>query len=300
MMAEEASKLPLRRLEPPILKFIKVAIPTDLERLHQHQHNIEKFQRSRQWEKLHQEHINSSRTVQQLRSNLREMEKLCGRVRSADAEALETLVQPIRDRASTAIQEFLQMHADAVNRPSFHETIGTDFHETITTDSDKLHSYGETGVTGSSVTQTQLLLPEIPSEQNAAESWDTLAEDLLELDGLVQEFSTIVHAQQEKIDSIEANVSIAAANVEEGTQSLGKAARLKLAVLPVAGAVVGGVLGGPLGLLAGFKVAGVAAAVGGGLLGFAGGNIIQRKRKEKIDLQLQQLKSNNNSKNDTQ
>ncbi|KAK7147312.1 hypothetical protein R3I94_009984 [Phoxinus phoxinus] len=299
-MAEEAGKLPLRRLEPPILKFIKVAVPTDLERLHQHQHNIEKFQRSRQWDKLHQEHINSSRTVQQLRSNLREMEKLCGRVRSADAEALETLVQPIRDRASTAIQEFLQMHADAVNRPSFQKTIGTDFHETIGTDSDKLHGYGETDVPGSSVTQTQLLLPEIPSEQNAAESWDTLAEDLLELNGLVEEFSTIVHAQQEKIDSIEANVSIAAANVEEGTRSLGKAARLKLAVLPVAGAVVGGVLGGPLGLLAGFKVAGVAAAVGGGLLGFAGGNIIQRKRKEKIDLQLQQLKSNNNSKNDTQ
>lgn len=79
-----------------------------------------------------------------------------------------------------------------------------------------------------------------------------------------------------------------------------QAAHSKLAVLPVAGAVVGGVLGGPLGLLAGFKVAGVVAAVGGGLLGFAGGNMIQKKRKEKIDLQLQQLKSNNNSKNDTQ
>ncbi|KAK9961116.1 hypothetical protein ABG768_008926 [Culter alburnus] len=292
MMAEEAGKLPLRRLEPPILKFIKVAIPTDLERLHQHQHNIEKFQRGRQWDKLHQEHINSSRTVQQLRSNLREMEKLCGRVRSADVEDLEKLVQPIRDRASTAIQEFLQIHSDAINRPCLHETIGTA--------SDKLHSDGDTDVPGSPVTQTQLLLPEIPPEQNAAESWDTLAEDLLELNGLVQEFSTIVHAQQEKIDSIEANVSIAAANVEEGTQSLGKAARSKLAVLPVAGAVVGGVLGGPLGLLAGFKVAGVVAAVGGGLLGFAGGNMIQQKRKERIDLQLQQLKSNNNSKNDTQ
>ncbi|XP_067304689.1 syntaxin-17 [Pseudorasbora parva] len=300
MMAEEGGKLPFRRLEPPILKFIKVAIPTDLERLHQHQHNIEKFQRSSQWDKLHQEHINSSRTVQQLRSNLREMEKLCGRVRSADSEALEQLVQPVRDRASTAIQEFLQIHSDAVNRPCFHETINTDFHETLGTASDKLHSDGDADVPGSSVTQTQLLLPQIPPEQNAAESWDSLAEDLLELNGLVQEFSTIVHAQQEKIDSIEANVSIAAANVEEGTQSLGKAARLKLAVLPVAGAVVGGVLGGPLGLLAGFKVAGVATAVGGGLLGFAGGNIIQRKRKERIDLQLQQLKSNNNSKNDTQ
>ncbi|XP_059423914.1 syntaxin-17 [Carassius carassius] len=297
MMAEEAGKLPLRRLEPPIQKFIKVAIPTDLERLHQHQHNIEKFQRNGQWDKLHQEHINSSRTVQQLRSNLREMEKLCGRVRSADAEALEKLVQPIRDRASAGIQEFLRNHSDAINRPDA-PTIST--HENISTGSETLHSDGDTGLPGSPVTQTQLLLPEISPEQNAAESWDSLAEDLLELNGLVNEFSTLVHAQQEKIDSIEANVSIAAANVEEGTQSLGKAARLKMAVLPVAGALVGGVLGGPLGLLAGFKVAGVAAAVGGGLLGFAGGNLIQRKKKERIDLQLQQLKSNNNSKNDTQ
>ncbi|KAL1259556.1 hypothetical protein QQF64_010133 [Cirrhinus molitorella] len=290
MMAEEAGKLPLRRLEPPIQKFIKVAIPTDLERLHQHQHNIEKFQRNSQWDKLHQEHINSSRTVQQLRSNLREMEKLCGRVRSADAEALEKLVQPIRDRASTAIQEFLQIHSDAVNKSDV-LVIRKASHETA---SDTLHSDGDTGVPGSLVTQTQLLLPEIPPEQNAAESWDSLAEDLQELNGLVNEFSTLVHAQQEKIDSIEANVSLAAANVEEGTRSLGKAARLKLAVLPVAGAVVGGVLGGPLGLLAGFKVAGVAAAVGGGLLGFAGGNLIQQKRKERIDLHLQELQSNNN------
>uniref|UniRef100_A0A9J8CNP1 Syntaxin 17 n=2 Tax=Cyprinus carpio TaxID=7962 RepID=A0A9J8CNP1_CYPCA len=279
-MADEAGKLPLRRLEPPIQKFIKVAIPTDLERLHQHQHNIEKFQRNGQWDKLHQEHINSSRTVQQLRSNLREMEKLCGRVCSADAEDLEKLVQPIRERASAAIQEFLRIHSDAINRPD------------VPTISD-----GDTGLPGSPVTQTQLLMPEITPEQNAAESWDSLAEDLLELNGLVNEFSTL---SVTCIDSIEANVSIAAANVEEGTQSLGKAARSKLAVLPMAGAVVGGVLGGPLGLLAGFKVAGVAAAVGGGLLGFAGGNLIQRKKKERIDLQLQHLKSNNNSKNDTQ
>lgn len=291
-MVEEAGKLPLRRLESPIQKFTKVAIPTDLERLHQHQHNIEKFQRSKQWDKLHQEHINSSRTVQQLRSNLREMEKLCARVCSADAEALENLVQPIRDRASTAIQEFLRIHSDVVNRPCIQES--TDLHIASNTS----HSDGDTDVPDSPVFQNQLLLPEIPAEQNAAESWDSLAEDLVELSGLVNEFSAVVHSQQEKIDSIEANVSIAAANVEEGTRSLGKAARSKLAVLPVAGALVGGVLGGPLGLLAGFKVAGVVAAVGGGLLGFAGGNLIQRKRKERIDVQLQQLKSNNNGNND--
>uniref|UniRef100_A0AAY4DS94 STX17-like N-terminal domain-containing protein n=1 Tax=Denticeps clupeoides TaxID=299321 RepID=A0AAY4DS94_9TELE len=62
-MADLASKLPLKRLESPIQKFTKVAVPTDLQRLQQHQHNIEKFQRLQQWDRLHQEHVNASRTV---------------------------------------------------------------------------------------------------------------------------------------------------------------------------------------------------------------------------------------------
>lgn len=86
------------------------------------------------------------------------------------------------------------------------------------------------------VNQTQLLLPVIPLNESAAESWDTLEEDLKELSGLVTEFSLLVHSQQEKIDSIEENVNTAAANVEEGTRSLGKAVGYRLAVLPVAGA----------------------------------------------------------------
>lgn len=35
---------------------------------------------------------------------------------------------------------------------------------------------GDTGVPGSPVLQKQLLLPEIPVDQNAAESWESLAE----------------------------------------------------------------------------------------------------------------------------
>ncbi|KAG7317842.1 hypothetical protein KOW79_018877 [Hemibagrus wyckioides] len=272
-MADEDGKMTLRRLEAPIQKFIKVVIPTDLERLHKHQYNIEKFHRNSQWDKLHQEHINASRTVQQLRSNLREMEKLCQRVRSAEAPALEKLVQPIRDRALVATRDFLRLHSDSINQPGPHpqQSDSTDTHAA----SDSAYSEEDVGGAESPVTQFQVQLPAIPAEQNAAESWDLLEE-----------------AQQEKIDSIEANVSSAAANVEEGTRSLGKAARSSLAVLPVAGAVVGTILAGPLGLLAGFKVAGVAAAVGGGLLGFAGGNLIQRKKKERVELQLQRLNTN--------
>uniref|UniRef100_A0AAZ3P4S5 Syntaxin-17 n=1 Tax=Oncorhynchus tshawytscha TaxID=74940 RepID=A0AAZ3P4S5_ONCTS len=272
-MSEEGGKLTLRRLEGPINKFTKVALPTDLERLQRHHSNILKFQHSGQWDRLHQEHINASRTVQQLRANVREMEKLCGHIRPEDGPALERLVQPIRDRASAAVQDFLLLHSNPAPLPQ--ATRG---------------SYGDDlGREPPPVNQTQLLLPVIPLNESAAESWDTLEEDLKELSGLVTEFSLLVHSQQEKIDSIEENVNTAAANVEEGTRSLGKAVGYRLAVLPVAGAVLGGVLGGPLGLLVGFKAAGGGSSAWRGALGFAGGNLVQKKRRARVESQMNQL-----------
>nr|XP_020462802.1 syntaxin-17 [Monopterus albus] len=279
-MAEEGNKLTLRRLEAPIHKFIKVALPTDLERLQKHHNNILKYQHNQQWDRLHQEHINASRTVQQLRANIREMEKLCARVRVEDADALEALVKPVRDRASAAAQDFLLLHSNPTSAPAAQPT---------SCGSSSWHADDEVGEEPVSDRQIQLYLPEIPADQSAAESWDNLEVDLKELSGLVMEFSLLVHSQQEKMDSIEGNVNTAATNVEEGTKSLGKAVGYKLAVLPVAGALLGGVLGGPLGLLAGFKVAGVAAAIGGGALGFAGGSLVKKHRKAQLDLQMKKL-----------
>lgn len=283
-MAEEGNKLTLRRLEAPIHKFIKVALPTDLERLQKHHNNILKYQHSQQWDRLHQEHINASRTVQQLRANIREMEKLCGRVRTEDAAALEALVQPVRDRSLRAAQDFLLLHSNPLPQPSSPPAAPPS-----SCGSSSCHADDDVGHEPVSGRQIQLHLPEIPSDQSAAESWDNLEENLKELSGLVTEFSLLVHSQQEKIDSIEDNVNTAAANVEEGTRSLGKAVGYKMAVLPVAGAILGGVLGGPIGLLAGFKVAGLAAAVGGGALGYASGNLVQKHQRALVDLQMKQL-----------
>ncbi|XP_029957971.1 syntaxin-17 isoform X2 [Salarias fasciatus] len=210
-MAEEGNKLTLRRLEAPLHKFIKVALPTDLERLQKHHNNILKYQHSQQWDRLHQEHINASRTVQQLRANMREMEKLCARVRPEDAAALEALVKPVRDRASEAARDFLLLHSNPLETPPSSPATRPS--------SGGSSDPGEEPVSGQ---QIQLQLPEIPPDQSAAESWDNLEEDLKALSGLVMEFSLLVHSQQEKIDSIEDNVNRAAANVEEGTRSLGK------------------------------------------------------------------------------
>ncbi|XP_006741160.1 syntaxin-17 [Leptonychotes weddellii] len=284
-MSEDEEKVKLRRLEPAIQKFIKIVIPTDLERLRKHQINIEKYQRCRIWDKLHEEHINAGRTVQQLRSNIREMEKLCLKVRKDDLILLKRMIDPVKEEASAATAEFLQLHLESVEelkkqfndeetllQPSLTRsmTVGGTFHT------------AEAEADPQNMTQVYAL-PEIPRDQNAAESWETLEADLIELSQLVTDFSLLVNSQQEKIDSIEDHVNRAAVNVEEGAKNLGKAAKYKLAALPVAGALIGGVVGGPIGLLAGFKVAGIAAALGGGVLGFTGGKLIQRKKQKMME-----------------
>ncbi|EHB02280.1 Syntaxin-17 [Heterocephalus glaber] len=283
-MFENEEKVKLRRLEPAIQKFTKIVIPTDLERLRKHQINIEKYQRCRIWDKLHEEHINAGRTVQQLRSNIREMEKLCLKVRKDDLILLKRMIDPVKEAASAATAEFLQLHLasveelkkqfndeEALLQPSLTRsmTVGGAIHT----------PEAEAEADSQSLTQIYAL-PEIPRDQNAAESWETLEADLIELNQLVTDFSLLVN---EKIDSIADHVNTAAVNVEEGTKNLGKAAKYKLAALPVAGALIGGVVGGPIGLLAGFKVAGIAAALGGGVLGFTGGKLIQRRKQKMME-----------------
>ncbi|PKU48862.1 syntaxin-17 [Limosa lapponica baueri] len=283
-MSEDDEKVKLRRIEPAIQKFIKVAIPTDLERLRKHQINIEKYQRCRLWDRLHEEHINAGRTVQQLRANMREMEKLCLRVRQEDIPVLQRMINPVKEEASFAIKDFLQLHSQSAEelKKQLEGQEDASLTRSATVGGETL-SNTEVKDGSQSLIQIYSRLPEIPQEENAAESWETLEEDLIQLSQLVTDFSLLVSSQQEKIDRIEDHVNSAAVNVEEGTKNLGKAAKYKLAALPVAGAVIGGVVGGPIGLLAGFKVAGIAAALGGGILGFTGGKLIQRRKQKVIE-----------------
>ncbi|XP_004645283.1 syntaxin-17 [Octodon degus] len=284
-MFEDDEKVKLRRLEPAIQKFTKIVIPTDLDRLRKHQINIEKYQRCRIWDKLHEEHINAGRTVQQLRSNIREMEKLCLKVRKDDLILLKRMIDPVKEEASAATAEFLQLHLESVEelkkQCSDEETLIEPSLTRSMTVGGAIHT-PEAEAGSQSLTQIYAL-PEIPRDQNAAESWETLEADLIELSQLVTDFSILVNSQQEKIDSIADHVNTAAVNVEEGTKNLGKAAKYKLAALPVAGALIGGMVGGPIGLLAGFKVAGIAAALGGGVLGFTGGKLIQRRKQKMME-----------------
>ncbi|EDL78196.1 syntaxin 17, isoform CRA_a [Rattus norvegicus] len=213
-MSEDEEKVKLRRLEPAIQKFTKIVIPTDLERLKKHQINIEK----------------------QLRSNIREMEKLCLKVHKDDLILLKRMIDPMKEAAAAATAEFLQLHLESVEelkKQVKNEEALLQPSLTRSTTIDGVHT-GEAEAASQSLTQIYAL-PEIPRDQNAAESWETLEADLIELSHLVTDMSLLVNSQQEKIDSIADHVNSAAVNVEEGTKNLQKAAKYKLAALPVAG-----------------------------------------------------------------
>ncbi|XP_040288562.1 syntaxin-17 [Bufo bufo] len=266
-MLESEQTVPYRRLEAAAQKFAKVVIPTDLERLRNHQINIEKYQRCRSWEQLHKEHINARRTVQQLQANMQDMETLFLKVKKEDIQALSKVLQPVKDTALASIREFLEIHSKSVE----------DLHERNVFDVPNNFATKEPSCENSPSIQIDAQFIEI-QDPNASESWNTLEKDLLDLNEIINEFSHMVHAQQEKIDSIEDHVNTAAVNVEEGTKNLGKALKYKLSLLPAAGALIGGIVGGPIGLMVGFKAAGIATAIGGGLLGFTGGKVLQRKK----------------------
>lgn len=97
------------------------------------------------------------------------MEKLCGRVRAEDAAALEALVKPVRDRASAAAQDFLQLHSAPAPQPPLPQQDSIAF----SSSHDNGDAIQEEPVTGR---QTQLHLPEIPAEESAVESWENLEE----------------------------------------------------------------------------------------------------------------------------
>lgn len=112
----------------------------------------------------------SSVSLQQLRANIREMEKLCARVRAEDAAALEMLVKPVRDRASKAARDFLLLHSDPVPQPPPPDAQPSScVSRSCIPDED----VDEELVSGR---QFQLQLPAIPADQSAVESWDNLEE----------------------------------------------------------------------------------------------------------------------------
>ncbi|XP_060604741.1 syntaxin-17-like [Ruditapes philippinarum] len=275
-------KYPLIRLEPSIKKFLKV-IQIDLARLHRHRLNVEKYNRLQDWSDLHTEQINATRTIQQIKANIHEIEKSRLQVNEEDLEKFDNRINDMKHGAIKSVDEFVSLakgfKCDGRNSSS----------DSSPCDENKLLSIGSSD----ELYQNQVQLNEPPENTQVAESWENLQENLEELNVMIHQFASAVKTQQENIDSIEDNVEQAHISVQDGTKHLAKAAKYKAAVLPIAGAVVGTVLAGPVGLVAGAKIGGLLGVAGGGLAGFLSGRYIKKRRDKVTEIELSKLSRSN-------
>lgn len=245
-------KHPLRRFEPALRKF-QVALPADLARLQLHKLNMEKYYRSEAWFELNKEQINAARTVQQLKSHMKEIESTRNQIQSSDLALFDERIKPIQDEVRAGVDSFREVQQMYTQQKKHKEPKRMPFA--------KKRSPGLDVAEVSNSSQQLQLQSQLVVEEDALVSWDSLNQGLVELNELIHDFSTLVHAS-----------------------------KLKAAAYPIVGAAVGGLVGGPVGLAVGLK-AGAAIAVGGGVLGFVGGKYMKKKQDDSTDIQLENLSS---------
>ncbi|CAG5118763.1 unnamed protein product [Candidula unifasciata] len=322
----EITKYSIKRLELSIKKFVKV-LDIDLDRLFKHTANISRLTNAEDWNGLHKEQVNATRTIQQIKANIREIEKARNQVKNEDLPEFDAKVQEVKSKAVFAMEEFMNFigfeqklspqntqpdssggisigpgKADAphaVNHLSSHSQ-QRDYFLTSEEQSGFMYDSFDSGSYQSpygSLPNSLAIIPApllttslhvVPQNSQASASWEQLQENIVELNELVHEFATNVEQQGEVISNIEDNIESAHENVREGTHHLAKAAKYKSVLFPVVGAVVGGIVAGPIGLFAGVKIGGLAGAVGTAV-GFAGGRFMKKHQQKISDLELRNL-----------
>ncbi|KAK3083493.1 hypothetical protein FSP39_024121 [Pinctada imbricata] len=241
------------------------------------------FSRLNDWNGLHKENINATRTVQQIKANIKEIENTRKRIVDEDVEEFDKKTSGMKYDAVLAIQEFLcsvQSEESTPESPSGSTPEGDD-----PLGSFSMHRSSSDHM---NISLHQLQIESEHDNSETIESWENLHQNLVELNTMIHEFSSAVQSQQESIDRIEDNIEKAHENVRSGVTNLSKASKYKAAAFPVAGALIGTVIGGPVGFLAGLKIGSV-AAIGGGAAGFLGGRFYKKRQDKVVEAEMKNL-----------
>lgn len=260
-------KQPIRRLEIQINNF-NVAIPHHVNLLKRHKNNIRKYQDQHDWEQVRKEHVNVSRIIKQLKELLYQMDTLRAQVLDVDIGQFDKLTTNARSSIMGAIKEYLEMEFNFPTSPPSSPT--SEPQESVHSSQHPLDD---------NYIQLQAEQEDLQRQQTCLHVWNRLQEEIQQLHELFVEFNKVVHDQKEMVDNMEDNIEETQINVKEGARYLQKASAYKVAAYPLAGAMLGTCIGGPIGLLAGLKIGGL-AAVGCGLLGFTGGSFLKKKQIE--------------------
>lgn len=70
------------------------------------------FDRISDWNALHRENINATRTVQQIKANIKEIKKLRNQVLEEDIEKFDDRTEPMVQQATQTLQDFVNLNTE--------------------------------------------------------------------------------------------------------------------------------------------------------------------------------------------
>uniref|UniRef100_A0A2M4AHV8 Putative snare protein pep12/vam3/syntaxin 7/syntaxin 17 n=1 Tax=Anopheles triannulatus TaxID=58253 RepID=A0A2M4AHV8_9DIPT len=275
-MDEESEKIPLKLAQISIDKFNQ-AIPQYLAVLLNHKCNIEKAGTLHQWEKVKREQLNAARILKQIKSTLMEIDQVRMRVRTVDHDKFDAAIEPTKKSAFNSMAEYIAMQY-SLREQAARETQFEDDGGGGSTSSEGYPQYGteqqQLAHIAPITTNFNRREAELQQREECLRQMTHLQRDMEDIQELYQKVHVLVNEQGESVTKVEQNVELAQVEVEAGVTALRKALEYKKAVYPLAGALLGTCIGGPIGLVVGLKAGGL-AALGGGLVGFASGKIIK-------------------------
>ncbi|XP_065340364.1 syntaxin-17 [Cloeon dipterum] len=278
MSADGRDKKPLKWLEVPIERLNKEAVPFHVDQLNRHRLNILKFQRNDNWELAHKEYLEATRAVQQLKALIFDIDGLRAQACVEDRPEFARRTQKSTDSIQKAIQAFAELDKPVPR---------------LTSSGSPVEDWPCEGPLENAELpplRVQLSLGDeeraLAKQEATLHAYNRLQADFEDLNLIFRDFSKMADAQAEPVQLIEQNVEVAAIEVAEGNRILAAAVRTKAVTLPMIGALIGGAVAGPIGVLAGMKVAAI-AGLSGGILGFTGGKMLRDKEIASVTEQLE-------------
>ncbi|XP_077299739.1 syntaxin 17 [Arctopsyche grandis] len=275
-------RLSLRRADISLNNFNCVAVPHLVGVLHTHRDNIRRFQATGEFDRIKNEQINATRTVIQLKHLLEEMDLLRQQIIEGDLNRFDQMTEKSRNLTNQAIKEYMSITHCNDNTISSSLSSGyssnspTTFNEA--NDPNQTYSQNVNEDINLQIDEMQLTQEQIQQQEDCLKSWEVLQGEVQELHELFVKFEEVIHVQAEPVNIVEENVETASLNVKSGVSLLERAERFKTAWYPIAGAVIGGCVAGPIGLVTGLKIGGL-ALISGTALGFTSGKFLKKKKE---------------------
>jgi hypothetical protein len=254
-------------------KFERMAMEK-VKELKMHYHQIQQYEKSEDYESLTIEKINAKKMIDSMLDGFKQILSKRQEIPPDQHEAFDIRIEPIQ-RQTQAIINAIMTLIDEPHPP------------TSPTATKKNHGGGQYEQMLVEQTQTSAqkhvgdLQFKLERAKEDAEVTKKLAQDIEDLNQVMEDLAALVHSQHDIVDSIEEHVELAAYKVESGNRELKKALANKNAQVPLAAAAVGATaVGGPVGFVAGSAALGIMAGVGGAIAGIFGGRLLKKQAQE--------------------